>query len=199
MPHTPVLTSSSNELRVDRDEGFSLLEVVVALSILMIGLLGLAQVFYVGVSAAGTSSNAVVAREKAREAVESVHTARDARTTQWASIRNTNAPVGCPAGTAANGGGIFDPDSLPLEGAGVDGLVNTADDAGDEMTPGPDNLMGTADDVPLLGFTRQISICDVDNNANLRMIIVRIGYRASSVVGAPTRTYELTTYISSFS
>ena len=39
-----------------RDDGFSLLEVMVALSILMVGLLGLAQVFYFGVSIAATSS-----------------------------------------------------------------------------------------------------------------------------------------------
>ena len=65
--------------RLHRDDGFSLFEVMVALSILMVGLLGLAQVFYYGLSIAGTSSAQLIAREKAREAVESVHTARDTR------------------------------------------------------------------------------------------------------------------------
>jgi type II secretory pathway pseudopilin PulG len=199
MRHTPVSESIARERRVDRHDGFSLLEVVVALSVLMIGLLGLAQVFYVGVSVAASSSNAVIAREKAREAIESVHTARDTRTTQWAEIRNTDAPEGCPDGTTGNGGGIFSRDNLALQAAGDDGLVNTDDDEGDEKTPGPDNVMGTADDQALLGFTRQIAICDIDGNANLRMILVTIGFRGSTVFGAPRRTYQLTTYISSFS
>ena len=75
------------------ERGFSLIEAMVALSILMIGLLGLAQVFYVGMMHASTSSAHLIAREKAREAIESVHTARDSRTLNWANIRNVNAPV----------------------------------------------------------------------------------------------------------
>lgn len=186
--------------RLAREDGFSLMEMIVALVILMVGLLGLAQVFYFGLSIVGTSSSQLIAREKAREAIESVHTARDTRVITWAQIRNTGAP-NCAAwpGTNANGGGTFLNGQQNLLAAGADGLVYTADDAGQEMTPGPDNTLGTADDIPLVGFTREIAICDITGNPNLRQIAVTIRYNGSSAVGSQRRTYTLTTYISSFS
>ena len=77
--------------------------------------------------------------------------------------------------------------------------MNTADDAGQEMTPGPDNLLGTADDVPLVGFTREIAICDVTGNPDLRQIVVTIRYNGSGAIGNLRREYRLTTYVSRFS
>jgi len=196
-PH-PLIVSA--DIDADTAAGFSLLEVVVAMSILIIGLLGLAQVFYVGMSLVGTSSPNLVAREKAREAIESVHTARDTRVIQWAQIRNTAAPDCAPfPGTSANGGGSFLSGELPMQTAGPDGLVNTADDVGQEASPGPDNILGNTDDIPLEGFTRQIVICDVTGNAALRQVIVTIRYNGTGAVGNQRREYRLTTYVSSFS
>ena len=82
---------------------------------------------------------------------------------------------------------------------GPDGLVNTEDDEGEELLPGPDNELGTADDVPLSGYTRQIDICDVDDNDSLRRITVTIRYNGSNAFGQRRREYRLTTFISSFS
>jgi len=198
-----------------RDErGFSLIEMVVAMSILLVGLLGLAQVFYLGMLNSSTSSSNLIAREKAREAIESVHTARDTRTIAWNQIRNVNAPV-CTAIAAnppqpamafvSNGGGIFLNGEQQLRQAGADGLVNTGDDAaaGPEelpgangrFEPGPPPATRTAadDDLPIVDFWRDITICDV--NPDLRQIQVTVRYR----VGATQRTYSLMTYISSFS
>ena len=210
MPHTsgfPVANASDRR-------GFSLIEVVVAMSILLIGLLGLAQVFYLGMVNASTSSSQLIAREKAREAIESVHTARDTRTIAWNQVRNVNAPT-CTAIAAAGaqpavafvpaGGGVFLNGEQQLRQPGVDGLVNTADDAaaGPEELPGangrfeagPPPVTPTAgdDDVALNEFWREIAICDV--NPDLRQIQVSVRYR----VGANVRTYTLMTYISSFS
>lgn len=182
------------------DKGFSLIEVVVAMSILMVGMLGLAQVFYVGMAIVGTSSPNLIAREKAREAIESVHTARDTRVIQWTQIRNANAPnCGAWAGTTGQGGGRFTNGEVAMLASGPDGLVNTADDDGDEVTPGPDNIIGTADDVPLVGFTREIAICDIVGNTDLRQIVVTIRYNGSRAVGPARREYRLVTYISRFS
>jgi prepilin-type N-terminal cleavage/methylation domain-containing protein len=170
--------------------GFTLIEAVVAMAILTVGLLGLAQGFYLGIRHMATSSANLIAREKAREAVESVHTARDTRTITWAEIKNVS-----------NGGRFLDA-AQPLYRAGEDGLVNTADDidAGLETLrdPGPNGTLGDSDDVvtPLQGYTRRIEIIELSPvNPDLRELRVTITYR----VGPQSGTYTLRTYISAFS
>lgn len=197
-----VASSSATPHRPEssRAEGFSFIELIVAMSILMVGLLGLAQVFYFGMAIVGTSSAQLIAREKAREAIESVHTARDTRVITWAQIRNANAPdCATWANTTPAGGGTFVNGEQNLLAAGPDGLVATADDAGQEVTPGPDNILGTADDIPLVGFTREVAICDINGNPNLRQIAVTIRFNGSAAIGSLRRNYTLITYISSFS
>lgn len=173
-----------------RDGGFTLLETIVAIMILSIGVLGLAQVFYLGMQHMSTSAANLIAREKAREAVESVHTARDTRTITWAQIRNASA------------GGVFLDGEQPLNAAGVDGLVNTADDddAGLETRrePGLDGVLFSDDDElkPLAGFTRDVRISELDPvNTALREVVITITY----AVGQQRRTYTLRTFISAFS
>jgi len=173
-----------------RDEGFTLLETLVAMMVLTIGLLGLAQVFYLGMQHMSTSALNLIAREKAREAVESVHTARDTRTITWAQIRNVSA------------GGVFLDGAQPLNAAGFDGLVDTADDtaAGVETLrdPGRDGVLFNSDDVltPLTGFTRRIQIRELTPvNLDLREVVITITY----TVGPQSRTYTLRTFISAFS
>jgi prepilin-type N-terminal cleavage/methylation domain-containing protein len=180
--------------------GFSLIEAVVAVSVLAIGLLGLAQAFVLGLSHLSTSSSNLIAREKAREAVESVHTARDTRVITWARIRNEAAvDEEDDAWGACNsaGGGVFANGIRPLGAAGTDGLVNTDDDGDVEhvATPGADGVLGTEDDfeIPLDNFSREVQICDVNNN--LREIRVTIRYFVSQL----QREYRLRTFISSFS
>jgi type II secretory pathway pseudopilin PulG len=170
--------------------GFTLIEALVAMGVLTVGLLGLAQAFYLGMRHMSTSSANLIAREKAREAVESVHTARDTRTITWGQIKNVS------------NGGVFLDGVQPLNAAGADGLVNTADDedAGLEVVrdPGPDGLLGTDDDIvtPLQGFTRQVQILELDPvDSNLRQIVVTITYQ----VGPQRGTYVLRTLISAYS
>jgi prepilin-type N-terminal cleavage/methylation domain-containing protein len=170
--------------------GFTLIEALLALVILSVGLLGMAQAFYLGMRNMSTSSANLIAREKAREAVESVHTARDTRTITWAQIRNVAS------------GGVFLDGPQPLYAAGADGLVNTADDAAAGLEtvrdPGPDGKLGTADDIatPLNGFTREIQILELTPiNPDLRQIVVTIKYQVGPLRGS----YVLRTFISSYS
>ena len=172
------------------DAGFTLAETLFAMGILTVGMLGLAQALYLGMQHMSTSSANLIAREKAREAVESVHTARDTRTIVWAQIRNVAA------------GGVFLDGAQDLHAAGADGLVNTADDeaAGLETQrdPGPNGILGDADDLltPLTGFHRQIEIRElVPAHSDLRELVVTISY----TVGPQQRTYRLRTFISAFS
>lgn len=174
-------------------EGFSLIETVVASGILATGLLALAGVFTIGMRHMSGSSPGVIAREKAREAVESVHTARDTGDLSWAKIRNVAD------------GGVFLAGAQSLKTPGADGLINTADDGAIEQirAAGKDNILGNSDDVltTLNDFTREIQIATLMTdganpivNPNLRQIKVIIKYKADAM----WKTYTLTTFVSSF-
>lgn len=185
------MTKSSDRARAG-EAGFSLVEAVIAMGILATALLSLAGVFAMGLRHLAGSSPNLLAREKAREAVESVHTARDTRIITWARINNVAQ------------GGVFVAGAQPLRNPGPDGLVNTADDTGVEETvmPGNDGLLGTADDVrtSLSNYTRQVEITNLLDangvvNPTLRQLRVTITYR----LGTDTRRYVLTTYISAIS
>ena len=169
----------------DRSQaGFSLLETIVAVGVLTVGSLGLAQVFAAGVQKTINSPSDLVTTQKATEAIESVFSARDSHTLTWAQLRNVAD------------GGIFLNGPQPLKVDGLDGVVNTADDGAVETSvlPGPDQNLGTADDVTLIldRFTREIRI--VDLSLDLRSVTVTIVYQA----GPATRTYTVTAYISTF-
>jgi prepilin-type N-terminal cleavage/methylation domain-containing protein len=175
------------------EAGFSLIEVMVATGVLAVGLLSLVGVFAVSVARVATSTPMLVAREKAREAIESVHAARDTSELSWDTVGNVSK------------GGVFLDGAQPLTTPGPDGLVNTADDGPVETVhkPGKNGLLGDGDDetVKLSAFTREILISPLDYdggggvNPNLRQVTVNIRYQ---VEGA-WRTYTLTTYLSSYS
>jgi hypothetical protein len=178
-----------------RAEGFSLLEVMVSIPILTVGVMSLLGVMSLAVRTATSSSPMLVAREKAREAIESVHSARDTGELAWNRVRNV-----------ADGGDFLD-GMQGLRVPGVDGLVNTADDGDLEVqrAPGYDGILGNEDDTltPLAPelFQREITITpmmfDGTNaiNPNLRQITVRVRYR---VMGS-WRIYSLTTFVSAYS
>ena len=177
-----------------RESGFSLVEVIISTGILATGLLAMAGFLGIGLTHMASSSPSLIAREKAREAVESVHTARDTGELTWAKINNVG-----------NGSGIFIVGARPMKAPGNDGLANTADDGAVESlrAPGADGMLNTGDDVltPLTHYTREVAITPLNRdgtvivNPNLRQVTVTVRYQ----VGDWWRTYTLTTYISSYS
>ena len=164
--------------------GFSLLETLFAISILSVGALGMAGVFAQGMQKATSSPAELIATQKAAEAIESVFSARDSHSFVWSQLRNES------------NGGIFKNGPQPMTVAGPDGIVNTHDDGDVESVdlPGPDQQLGTADDVTksLTGFTREIAITDL--TVDLRSITVTITY----TVNGQDRSYVLTALISTF-
>jgi type II secretory pathway pseudopilin PulG len=177
---------------VRQEAGFTLIEAIIAMMIVVFALMALAQAFVVGMRHMSTSNYDVIAREKAREAVESVHTARDTRVITWAQIRNVS------------NGGVFLDGAQQLRGMPGnegDGLINTSDDSTLPMQsiviPGPDQILGSADDIrmPLSTFTRQIVITDIAGSPTLRRLQVIMRYR----VGDQQRSYTITTFVSSYS
>ena len=190
--------------RITKDQqGFTLVEVMIAIVVLMIGILTVVAAFATAVGANQNAQENLIARQKALEAMESIFTARNTQQITFAQIANIPA------------GGIFASGSTPLWDSGPDGLVNTADDipfpangvcpAGPECItlPGPDGILGTSDDVAmsLANFTRQIQIntvLEADGvtvNPNLKQVTVTVSYTSMSTV---PHSYSVDALISSF-
>jgi type II secretory pathway pseudopilin PulG len=175
--------------------GFSLIEVVVAMGVLAVAVLSLVGVFALSIQRMRTSGPMLIAREKAREAIESVHAARDTGEFAWATILNMAQ------------GGVFLDGEQPLRRPGNDGLVNTKDDtpAGIEtmVKPGKDGILATADDevIPLTDFRREIRITPLtydgttETNPNLRQVTVIVRYKVDNI----WREYRLISFVSSYS
>ena len=188
-------------MHISSSKGFSLVETVIALGVLVTGVLGAAAVLATGMQNLSSSPADVVTTQKAAEAIEAVFSARQSGKLTWTQLKNVSDS------------GAFLDGPQPLNLPGADGLVNTGDDTTAVPTticsvvcwgvetvrlPGKDQLLNTSDDqvVPLSNFTREIMIRDVPGeNSQLRSIVVTIKYQN----GPRTRTYTLTTYISAYS
>ena len=98
-------------------QGFALLETLIAIVVLMIGLLAVLATFAMAVSNTTAVQNDSIARQKAAEAIESIYTARQTGQLTFNQIQNVGA-----------GAGIFKVGFTPMMDPGPDGLDNTADD-----------------------------------------------------------------------
>ena len=166
-----------------RESGFSLIEALVAGFILAVGLLGLAYAYGEGTVGVAMSQQMAVARQKAREAIEDVMTARNTQTLSWSQINNVT------------NGGVFIDGPTQLTTAGADGIVNTADDGSVETitVPGPDGLLSDGVAEPLGNYTRQILITSI--NSDLKQITVTITFTTPRGV---TRSYQMSCYVSPY-
>jgi prepilin-type N-terminal cleavage/methylation domain-containing protein len=148
------------------ERGFTLLEVLVAMMVMVVGLLSLAYGIGLGMEGVQMSTMDTIAREKAREAMEDVFTARDTSTINFSQICNIpttgNNPNNC----------LFVNGYTPMYTADNLGLVNTNAAATQGtietyQTPGPDGILGTADDPPpynLTSFQRSISVTTLSSS-----------------------------------
>jgi len=172
--------------------GFTLLETMIALTVLFVGLLGLAAMLGDALAYMRGSQDDFIAQQKAEEAAEAIFTAKYTNGITWAQVQNLG-------GATPTGLFLVGPQPILVPGP-TDGLVGTAADAGQPeetiLTPGPDGKLGTADDVslPLTEFTRQITITNVATNSNLRSIQIQVFYNT----GRFQRTFTMNTYISAF-
>ena len=179
-----------------KQQGFTLLETMVALCVLGIGLIALAAMLAGSMAYMNSSQADFIAQQKASEAIESIFTARDTQAVTYAQIQNVST------------GGIFLDGPENLIDPGADGVVDTADDNAalpdTIIKPGPDGILGTADDVAMsLGnFTRQIQIntvLEADGvtiDPNLKQIVVTVSY--STGTSTVPRTYSVNALISAF-
>lgn len=179
--------------------GFSLVEVMISMVILVIGLVSMLGVFGIAMAATQTSQENSTAKQLANEAIETLLTARETANITWDQIQNTGS------------GGIFLPGFLPVDCPGVDGIIGTADDAacGPQIMeqPGPSGVYaGTCPpDVctPMTNFTRNILISPVFPPgggavpiASLRAVTITIQYTTPQF--RVPRQYVLNTFISEY-
>jgi type IV pilus assembly protein PilV len=177
------------------EQGFTLLEVLMSTVVLTVGLVGVLGVFATALAATQSAQQDMIAKQLASEAMESVFTARNTSQLQWLQIQNV--------GAGTNPDGIFVTGFQPINLPGPDGILGTADDAnaGPEtlQSPGPDGIVGTADDPPpttLTNYTRQIVIAPWPGSATLRTVTITIRYLTPQV--HVPKTYTLTALISTF-
>jgi prepilin-type N-terminal cleavage/methylation domain-containing protein len=187
------------------EAGFSLLEVIISMTILTVGMVSLLGVFGLAMATTQTSQQDLIAKQLANEAYESIMTARNTSQMNWDNIQNVGS-TNCPL-TNASSCGIFLTGFQPMYNSGADGIFGTADDsaAGEEtiQDPGPDGIFQTADDtfIPLTGYQRQITISPLyDTGGNListlRSTTVTVQYQTSQA--QTKKTYSLNSFISEF-
>jgi prepilin-type N-terminal cleavage/methylation domain-containing protein len=172
-------------------QGFTLLETMIALIVLSVGVLGLAAMLANSLAYMQGSQEDFIAQQKAQEAAEAIFTAKYSNNATFDQIQNYG--TGTPSGLFLTG-------PQPLLQIGPDGLVGSVNDTGAQPAyieyPGPDMKLGTADDlyVPLATFTRTITITNIPAEPYLRQVLITINY----TTGGLQRTYNLTTFVSSY-
>jgi len=176
-------------------KGFSLLEVMISMAIMMVGLVSLLGVFGLAMASTQSSQQNAISKQLANEALEGILTARETANVPWSSIANTGS------------GGIFLGGFNNINLPGADGIIGTADDAaaGPQVLdmPGPDGIFGTADDVllPLSNYRRQILIVpatDASGNPIPTLNVVTITVQYINPRLKIPQNYVLTTYVSQY-
>jgi len=189
--------TSTQAKRRRRQSGFSLIEVMISMVVMTVGLVSLLGVFGLAMAATQSADQNAIAKQLANEALESILTARETASIPWASIQNTGA------------GGIFLSGAQPIYCPGVDGIIDTADDAacGNQtlQQPGPDGIFGTADDVflPLTNYQRTITIAEATGPPplsapipELNLVTITVTYMNPGM--KVPQNYTLTTYVSEY-
>ena len=178
---------------VKTDAGLGLIEVMMAAMILTVSLMAVAMTMVQGMSAMFITQDQLIAKQKARETLESVFTARSTQGITFAQLQNDTVT-----------GGIFRSGYQPIRLMGNDGIANTSDDSStieSIVFPGPDGNLGNGDDVTrtLTTLERRITISNVllPNNAvdpDIRLVTVDVRFQINRV----WRTVTVSSYISRF-
>ena len=157
---------------LNSESGVTILEMVVAMLVLTVGLLGLAASIVYAVTVSNKGRNITNTKLLVVSCLEQMETLRNTQQLTFAQIAN----VGDSGLSTGNFGGFptgFQPVSI---NPGPDGIFGTADDL---INAGPDNIYGTADDFTdytwaVAGLQRQIAITSL--STNLKRIEVTVRY-----------------------
>jgi type II secretory pathway pseudopilin PulG len=178
---------SQNKMRRQSAGGFSLFEMVVAMFILTIGLLGVASAIGYALMASNRGRAVTNSKLLVVSILEQMETLRDTGQLHFNEISNSQVVGSNFTGFPAT----FQPVSTK---PGPDGIFGTMDDL---ISAGPDNIYGTADDFtdPNLarpGVTRRILISTLPDNDYLKKVEVTLRY---SVNGNESRDLICSGYL----
>ena len=161
---------ANNKRRRSAEGGFSLLEMVVAMVILTVGLLGVASAISYALMASNRGRGVTNSKMLIVSALEQMETLRNTGQLNFDEISNAQVAGSTFRGFPAD---FRDVSTVP----GPDGVFGTADDL--STAPGPDGNYGTTDDTRDMtrarpGVTRQILITEL--NPMLKKIQVTLRY-----------------------
>lgn len=160
--------------QIHSESGVTILEMVVAMLILTVGLLGLAASIGYAVTVSNKGRNVTNTKLLVVSLLEQMETLRNTEQLTFGQIAN--------AGAVDNTGALkqfpgFPVDFRPLSiNPGPDGIFGTTDDL---ISPGPNNIYGDYDDKvepswEMVGYQRKITITNL--SANLKRIEVTVSY-----------------------
>jgi prepilin-type N-terminal cleavage/methylation domain-containing protein len=146
------------------ESGFTLLEMVVAMIVMMIGLLSLAQVLSFALSVSNRGRGVTNAKLLVVSVLEQMENLRNTGQLTYGQIAN--------AGQVDNMNGTFNFGGFPTAFRPVPKA---------EVGPGTDGIYGTSDDPSLpaqvyTGFERKIEISNLSGSNNLKKIVVTLRY-----------------------
>lgn len=161
--------------RVKGQEGFTMIEAIVAIFILTIGLVGTAAAIVYALEFSTISRNVGAAKSVIVASIEEVETLRNAQRLNFRQIANVGAVNNADAANQFAG---FSNGFTPVSTKpGPDGVNGTDDDL--TTSPGADGKYGTNDDVidstlARSGYSRRITISVL--SASLKRVEVRVRF-----------------------
>ena len=154
------------------DSGFSLLEMVVAITLLTVGLLGVASAIGYAMVASNHGRSITNTKLLAVSILEQMETLRNTGTLSFGQIANVGQVDN--TGAARNFVGFPTGQQQVSTNPGPDGMFGTADDL---IDAGNDQVFGTNDDFvnpnfAVVGITRQIQITSLSSSLKKVQVIV---------------------------
>jgi Tfp pilus assembly protein PilV len=174
--------------KTNNQSGFSYLEVIIAIMIMTVGVLGSLSAMSFAMLRASESETKNVARQISSSAMESIFAARDLRNANplnnWVALNNTTVS-----------GGIFLTGWTPVRlDAGKDGINGTADDA---CATGTNCTVAayTNSSAEISGVQRQIIVTDIPEAGITEIRKKQIDINVRYNVGQQVRTERISTLI----
>ena len=190
-------------IQKSNERGFSYIDVMIALVILMVGILASTAALTANLVRSYETEKQVIAKQIALSTIESIFSARDIAKPGAISGWQTIGMVGANPDSGGTPQGVFLAGFLPIrEDFGADGVAGTADDACPAGSPC--SVSGSADNTSnvVSGFQRQITITDLQDEERpspphpiaRRRIDVTVRYNVNRLQRSQTVSTIITNY-----